>query len=116
MIDGAHPFIGVDELGFYHWVVMERGQVLQDRQTTDRDELLYWSFETTTSTMAQRWALHHPVEAQEQRVTKWIKQLQLLHKLNPDWARRRRDELVRSIKDVPGGIPPLPQPPPTSGA
>src|SRR5690349_1122777 len=60
--DGAHPFVRVDAEGNYHWLVVERGEVLQDRTTTSRDELLYWSFDATTYAMAGTWATLHPVE------------------------------------------------------
>lgn len=43
--DTGRPFIVVDDEGLYHWKVVERGEVVEDRTTTSRDEVLRWSFE-----------------------------------------------------------------------
>ena len=37
--DGALPHIVIDGSGVYHFIVVERGQELQHRQTRDLDEL-----------------------------------------------------------------------------
>ncbi|WP_229075576.1 Imm63 family immunity protein [Actinoplanes sp. DH11] len=111
--DGGHPTVEVDDEGFYHYVVIERGEELQHRRTGDRDEILYWALESTTQTMAGRWAQHHPADGQEHRVTRWIKQFELLHALNPAWAQRRRAELIEFLSptNLPEeGVPPLPLP------
>ncbi|MCO8271506.1 immunity 63 family protein [Actinoplanes sp. TRM 88003] len=95
--DAAHPYVQVDADGTYHWLVVERGQVLQDRTTTSRDEILYWSFDATTYAMAGVWATHHPVEEQEFRVTLWERQFALLRALDPEWEQRRRREQAERL-------------------
>nr|WP_221380221.1 Imm63 family immunity protein [Actinoplanes polyasparticus] len=102
--EAARPYVLVDADGVYHWLVVERGQVLQDRTTTSRDELLYWSFDATTYAMAGAWATRHPVSEQELRVTLWQRQFALLRTLDPDWEQRRRRELAERVAD----LPPLP--------
>ncbi|WP_250033556.1 Imm63 family immunity protein [Paractinoplanes maris] len=102
--DAAQPYVLVDADGTYHWLVVERGEVLEDRTTTSRDELLYWSFDATTYAMAGEWATRHPVEGQDFRVTLWLQQFALLRTLDPDWEQRRRRELADRVAD----LPPLP--------
>jgi hypothetical protein len=112
-VDGAHPFVRRDANGEYYWCVRERGQELENRRTTDPDELLYWALEWTTYNMAARWALEHPTTGQEQRVTRWIRQFELLDALDSGWARRCRDKVVNFVEShdcLPeGGMPPLPR-------
>lgn len=102
--DTGQPYVLVDAEGTYHWVVAEGGEVREDRTTTSRDELLYWSFDATTYAMAGEWATRHPVVDQELRVTLWVKQFELLRALDPDWEKRRRRELAERVED----LPPLP--------
>jgi hypothetical protein len=98
--DGAHPFVGVRDDGTLSWCVMERGQTLEYRVTNDRDELLYWAFKGTTSTMASKWAAAHRRTGEEFRVTMWGRQFALLHAVNPAWALRCRDELIEYLRPL----------------
>ncbi|HEY0167345.1 MAG TPA: Imm63 family immunity protein [Jatrophihabitans sp.] len=93
-IDAACPYIEIGDDGQLHWIVKERGQLFEHRTTRDPDELLYWSFETTTSSLARYWEARHRDESQDFRVGLWAKQAELLHRLNPAWARRWRRELA----------------------
>ena len=46
--DIGRPFLTVDADGVYHWTVVSRGTVVEDRTTTSRNDVLSWSFEHTT--------------------------------------------------------------------
>ena len=63
---------------------------------------------------AARWARENPDPAEEYRVTLFRQQFALLHELDPAWARRCREELIRYLEKhdavPPGGVPPLPGP------
>ncbi|WP_250009650.1 Imm63 family immunity protein [Actinoplanes sp. M2I2] len=102
--DAGRPYVLVDADGAYHWLVAEGGEIREDRTTTSRDELLYWSFDATTYAMAGASATRNPVEGQEFRVTIWLKQFELLRALDPGWEQRRRRELADHVAD----LPPLP--------
>ncbi|MCY1137973.1 Imm63 family immunity protein [Actinoplanes sp. Pm04-4] len=84
------PYVTVDADGAYHWLVADGGQIVQDRVTTSRDELLYWSFDATTYAMAGVWATLHPVEGQEFGRTLRHRQFDLLRALDPSWEEQRR--------------------------
>ncbi|HET6484658.1 MAG TPA: hypothetical protein VFG35_32085 [Actinoplanes sp.] len=46
--DLGRPYVVVDPDGIYHWKVVRDGEVLEDRTTTSREDILCWSFEFTT--------------------------------------------------------------------
>jgi hypothetical protein len=51
--DAGRPYVLVDADGAYHWMVVERGVVVEDRTTTARNDVLRWSFQATTSARAE---------------------------------------------------------------
>ncbi|WP_459647501.1 Imm63 family immunity protein [Kitasatospora sp. Ki12] len=90
--DGAHPYLFVQD-GVIHWVVEERGQVLQHRSTGDLDEALHWVALNATRSMATRWELgqrHRFPEGRDSRIGWLAKQVDLLRRLDPAWAERFR--------------------------
>lgn len=100
-VDAGFPYIEVGQDRRLHWIVKERGLLLEERTTSDPDELLYWSFQTTTFSLASCWEARHRDEGQDFRVRLWTKQAELLHRLNPTWAQRWRRELAaRQPTDV----------------
>ncbi len=107
-IDAGCPYIEIGTDGQLHWIVKERGQLLEHRTTNDPDELLYWSFHSTTFSMASYWAARHGDKSQDFRVGLWAKQAQLLHRLNPVWAQRWRRELTARQPGEVGLMPSLP--------
>jgi hypothetical protein len=97
--DGAYPFIEWTGEAM-HWVVEERGVELERRTTTDRDELLYWVFESVTLSMASGWAARHRNEAEDHRRAMYRRQLELLGRLRPSWVDRRKAELGPRLDEV----------------
>ena len=51
--DAGRPFLTVDPDGVYHWMVVDGDAVLEDRTTTSRDDVLFWSFEAATAGRGQ---------------------------------------------------------------
>jgi Immunity protein 63 len=82
------------------WVVVERGQELERRVTRDLDELLYWTFDAITSSMASDWELAHRLEDQDSRILLFTHQLELLERLNPAWTNRFRAEHRPLLREV----------------
>jgi hypothetical protein len=100
-VDAGCAYIEIGDDGQLDWIVKERGQLLEHRTTSDPDELLYWSFQSTTFSLASHWEVRHRDESQDFRVGLWAKQAELLHRINPVWAQRWRRELaVRQPSDV----------------
>ncbi|RYF97439.1 MAG: hypothetical protein EOO00_00060 [Chitinophagaceae bacterium] len=86
--DGALPHLVVDDAGIYHFIVVERGQELEHRKTSDRNELLYWVFAGITFSMACKYELKHRVKDQDFRKILFEHQEQLLASLSADWHKR----------------------------
>lgn len=97
-IDMGMPYVSVEAGGPYHWIVKERGETLDHRTTHDVDDILFWSFETTTASMASHWAARHPDEQEDFRVGMWAKQQELLMLLDARWVNRWRDRLISEIE------------------
>lgn len=93
--DAACPFVEVHD-GILHWVVMERGQELEHRTTGNLDELLHWVALDATSSMAQDWELEQRDRFPAGRDTRigWLaKQVDLLRRLDPQWAEQFRADI-----------------------
>lgn len=93
-IQGAsHPYIEVHD-GVIHWVVMERGVESQQRTTTeDLNEALHWVALDATNSLAMQWELEQRDRWPADRDTRigWLaKQVELLHRLDAQWAEQFR--------------------------
>jgi hypothetical protein len=86
--DAAVPFVRVTD-GVLHWIVVERGEELQHRETRDVREWLYWVFDAVTWNLASQWELRHRIDYVESRLSIFCKQLELLAKLDDSWARTK---------------------------
>ena len=94
--DFARPHIEVNAT--YDYVIVERGQE-RDRKSFDSlDGLLEQIFDDITFGMAFSYELEHRIETQDCRVIGFAKQVELLERLNPDWAARetaRHEAILR---------------------
>ena len=98
--DGARPHIEVTAAG-YHYVVVERGQVLRRDTTTSLDDLLYTVFAGVTFDLACRWEASHRVRGRDFRRVLFQKQVELLATLSPEWARREADAHAEILRGHP---------------
>ncbi|MBC3844649.1 hypothetical protein GXW82_44085 [Streptacidiphilus sp. 4-A2] len=88
--DAACPYIEVHD-GTLHWIVEERGKELQHRTTGDLDELLHWVAPHATFSMALRWEQRDRFPADRDTRIGWLaKQIELLRRLNTEWAEQFR--------------------------
>jgi hypothetical protein len=76
-----------------HWVVCERGVEFQRCTTLNRDELLFWVFQSVASSMASAYEVSHRREGEDSRRQLWTHQFELLARLSPDWRAKRINEL-----------------------
>lgn len=88
------------------WVVQERGTEHERRTTTDLGELLYWTFDAVTDSMASRWEVQHRIPYAGPRIIQYAWQLALLGRLDPAWRERRLREQIRILAEK----PPKPRP------
>lgn len=96
--DFAHPHIEVDNSGFIHYVVVERGEEL-DRKTTDNlDKILYWIFASVTFSIASEYELINRIEDKDCRRIMFDKQEELLGMLNENWKQTENEKHRNILK------------------
>ena len=66
----------------FTYFVIERGTVLQEKTTSDCDELLFWIFEPITFSLANHFAAKIRVNDLDNREILFRKQIELLQKIN----------------------------------
>lgn len=98
--DSAYPHIEVDD-DHYHYVIVERGQELERKSTSDFDELLYWIFADTTHSLAFAYELKNRLEDQDCRRIAFPKQVELLRLISPQMAARRANEIEEILARAP---------------
>lgn len=96
--EDARPHVEVERDGRMAWVVDERGAEIERRATLDRDELLYWIFESVTWLMAYQEA--HGVPGDDFRRILFTRQLELLGRLKTEWRDRVATEKAQYLREV----------------
>lgn len=86
----AVPYVEVDNGHFpiYRYIVKERGVELQNRQTMDVDELLYWLFSSITFEIAQKEMLKVWEGNVDQRRISFAIQERMLGTLKEQWQEK----------------------------
>lgn len=98
--DGARPHIEFDGQRF-HYVVIERGQVLEQRSSDDPQPILYRVFEDVTFTMACDHERANRRPDQDPRRQMFDAQVQLMGRLSADWRQRTRTRLEEVVRKNP---------------
>ena len=99
-IGHARPHVEVDSRGF-HFVVVERGEELSRATTRDLDELLFLVFADVTSAMARDHELGQKAENSDPRRMLFARQIELLARLSPAWAKRKAAEHEQVLRAHP---------------
>jgi hypothetical protein len=99
-IDFGTPNIEADGDG-YHFVVEERGQVLEKRTTADIDELLYWIFESITFSMASDYELRNRLPDVDSRRLLFERQLELLDRVKHGFTGKKESEIKDVLREHP---------------
>jgi len=98
--DFAYPHIEVDAR-LYHYVIVERGQELERKSTSNYDELLYWIFSDATHSLAFEYELRHRIEDQDCRRIAFPKQIELLNLISPEMGMRCAKEIENILRMAP---------------
>ncbi|HBG70218.1 MAG: hypothetical protein A2W93_13315 [Bacteroidetes bacterium GWF2_43_63] len=88
-VDGAHPHIESDSRGL-HYLIIERGQELDRKTTTEIDELMFWIFNDVTFNISTQYELENRVKNKDCRRLMFSKQEELLGLINNDWKVREQ--------------------------
>ena len=88
-------------------IVTERGSEYRRRETYSLDELLYWIFADQTFWQAVDYELEHRHRKNDVRMIIFPKQIELLEKLSPKWAKRCEREQQEILRENPfNDVPP----------
>ncbi len=82
--------------GRYHYVVTERGRELERRIAENEDEMLYWLVSDLVFGLATKYELEHRVPDKDFRRLLFAREIELMEKVNPEWAERTRQK-IRNI-------------------
>lgn len=106
--DAAVPFAKVGD-GEMHWIVVERGEELDHRSTRDLHEWLSWVFVAVTRNEASRWELDNRIPYVESRLSIFCRQLELLARLDDEWADAKLADYMRTLARSPYGAEEYPR-------
>jgi hypothetical protein len=98
--DFAYPYILLDQNRFFY-IVRERGEVLEQRETSDLEDLLSWVFQDLTFQMATEFERKNRAPHHDIRRLLWEHQLQLLDRLRPEWRIERQRQIDQILKENP---------------
>jgi hypothetical protein len=87
--------------GGWDYVVTERGSEFERRRTTDPDEVLFWLVADLTWGMALEYEFTHRRAGQDFRRIMFAKRIELLNRVNPQWANRVQEEYDRILVEHP---------------
>lgn len=98
--DFAYPHVEVSG-GQYHFVVVERGQVISRQSSQSYDDLLYWIFENASHNLAFDYELKNRIEDQDCRRIAFPKQIELIGKVSPAMAARLSKDIEAILQRAP---------------
>jgi hypothetical protein len=79
--------------GEYAYVQTERGVEFGRRTSSSADDILYWLSLDVVLTLATDFEVAHRMHGRSYRRLLYEKELELLRRVNPAWAERRRGEI-----------------------
>jgi hypothetical protein len=82
--------------GVYRYTFTENGACHQLQETKDRDQLMEWLAIWVAATLANRHVNEMKPRAKDEFKAMRLKQVELLARLDPKWAARRKAELFCS--------------------
>jgi len=94
------PHIEIDENG-YNYVVSERGEEFERRQTKDIDKLLYWIFKQIVFIMASDYELENRKPNEDFRRQLFAKQIELMEQLDSKFAQWNKEDLDKILEESP---------------
>jgi hypothetical protein len=97
--DGS-PHVEIKD-GRYHYIITDRGNELAHKITDDEDEIMYWLVSDVVFGMACTYELENRIKGQSFRRLLFSKQIELMKKVNPNWAKRTEKEIEAILEAHP---------------
>ncbi|MFX1497907.1 MAG: Imm63 family immunity protein [Promethearchaeota archaeon] len=92
------PYIEIDKNG-YNYVISERGEEFERRQTTDFDKLLYWIFKDIVFEMASQYELDHRIPNEDFRRQLFTKEQELMRQLDLKFVKWKKKEFDKILEE-----------------
>ena len=92
------PYAYADEEG-YHYVVSERGKIVEHKITDDLFEISYWILQSEVFQIALNFEVRNRMKSQDIRKLLFEKKLELLDKIGKNYRKReeiRIDEILKA--------------------
>jgi len=105
--DNGTPHIEYDGKTWFY-IVTEKGQEFERRNTANPDDILYWMISDLTFEMAFSYERANRKESEDFRRQMFNKHIELLKSINPAWAERKEKEIQEILSEVPYDSPPSP--------
>lgn len=97
--DGA-PYIKISQ-NQYHYIIEERGNILQERKTESLDLLIYWIINDIIFKISTAYELEHRKKAKDSRRLIFEYELYLFEKTKTEWYDRKKQEIEKTLIDSP---------------
>lgn len=97
--DGA-PYVEIHENGF-SYVSSERGHEIYRKSTSSLDELLYWILARAVRQIAVKYELENRAGNCDTRRLYFLKFIQLLGEIRPEWAELAKLDIDEILKSSP---------------
>lgn len=94
-------YIEIDKKGVMRLIETEKNRVREVRRTKELDELLYWIFTNITFSMAFTIKSGNNADGYDHRRQIFLKQEELLGKLNPRWKEKKHAEYKAFLRKYP---------------
>ncbi|WP_419785538.1 Imm63 family immunity protein [Pseudodesulfovibrio sp.] len=85
----------------YHYVLVERGIERKRIISKSASDIMYLFVESASHGLASNYELENRIPGQDFRRLLFKKQLELLEKICPEWARKRQEELTEILESHP---------------
>ncbi len=99
VVDQSYPFIEVGKK--YYLKKYERGREIVILETDDQDLLLFEVFSIVTKDLSAKWELVNRKENEDPRRQVFMKQRELISRLDENWERQISDRQIEILKEFP---------------
>lgn len=85
----------------YHLISNERGIELRHLETDDLEQILYWLLSDFVEWLSSDFEFHHRKKGADFRRTKFMKEIELMERLNSEWGKAKKFEIEERLNQRP---------------
>lgn len=96
----AAPYIKTDD-NKYFYIIDERGKIIKIQSTESFDLLIYWLVKDIVFYLSTAYELNNRQPNKDSRRIIFEHEIQLFKKINPEWSKRREEEIKTTLSKAP---------------